>query len=346
MKALLEYSWGYKYGTLNHDTPANTIYLTRKLRRSFEDGLWALLPVDGVLLRTFTCAEFNVEKPVETMYDHEDTFEYCLVPLPGMHGVITRVNEQGSSRTSHDFPYTTLLTIRLQLQPHYVALDFANKMMAHNLRGPNRFCGGHESYFRKYGLACRYSSCLRMIWLRMRVPLEFIRGSRDDPSNGASLYTRPGAIVFLPEDPTTIWNDDQVGLGPSDSVTDDEESDGSSDDEDEDKDEYQESNSTFNSRMMHWVDGIGPPETMYPEAQSEQEPSAIPDLVPSSDNCSDVSDEESSPVVAPVMDVDFTNNSTTEEVADLDFVEAMRPPHRMRTLSAMSVDPPTFAHSC
>ncbi|KAG6809713.1 hypothetical protein H0H92_015034 [Tricholoma furcatifolium] len=343
MKALLEYSWGYMYGTLNPDTPANTIYLTQKLRRSFEDGLWALLPVDGILLKTFTSAEFNVEKPVETMYDHEDTFEYCLVPLPGMYGAITRVNEQGSSRTSHDFPYTTLPTIRLQLQPHYAALDFAKKMTAHNIFGPHRFCGGHESYFRKYGLACWYSSCLQMIWLRLLVPLEFIRGSRDDPSNGASIYTRPGAIVFLPEDPTTIWNDDQVGLGPSDSVTDDEESDGSSDDEDEDKDEYQESDSMFHSRMTHWAEAIEPSETMttHSEARSDYEAAVMPDLVPSSDNDSDDIGEESSPVIVPV---DFTKNLTTKE-ADLDFVRATRTPHRMRTLSAMSVDPPIFAHS-
>ncbi|KAG6822670.1 hypothetical protein H0H92_012978, partial [Tricholoma furcatifolium] len=302
-------------------------------------GLWALLPVDGIFLRTLANAKYNVEKPIETMYGHEDTFEYCLVPLPGMHGVIARVNEQGSSRTSHVFPYTTLPTIHLQLQPHYAALDFANKIEAHEIDGPNRFCGGHESYFRKYGKACCYSSCLQMNWLQMRVPLEFIRGSRDNRGNGASLYTRPGAIVFLPEDPSTIWNEDQVGLGPSDSVTDDGDLDGSSDDEDEDKDEYQESDSTFHSRMTHWTEAIGPPETMYPEAQSEHEPMAIPDLVPPSDDDSDDSDE-SLPMDVPLMVVD-----TTTKGVNFDFVQATISPPRLRTLSAMSIDPPIYGRS-
>ncbi|KAG6806168.1 hypothetical protein H0H92_012433, partial [Tricholoma furcatifolium] len=72
------------------------------------------------------------------------TFEYCLVPLPGIQEVISCINEQDSSRTHHLFPYTTLPTIRLQIQPHYAALDFAAKLAKHNISGHNKFCGGHE----------------------------------------------------------------------------------------------------------------------------------------------------------------------------------------------------------
>ncbi|KAG6826543.1 hypothetical protein H0H92_015411, partial [Tricholoma furcatifolium] len=65
-----------------------------KLRRQFEDGLWALLPVDESLLRELANEQFNLENPIEAIYNNSSTFESCLVPLPGMQDSITRVDEQ------------------------------------------------------------------------------------------------------------------------------------------------------------------------------------------------------------------------------------------------------------
>ncbi|KAG6807527.1 hypothetical protein H0H92_007169, partial [Tricholoma furcatifolium] len=181
-----------------------------KLRRQFEDGLWALLPVDESLLRELANERFNLENPIEAIYNNANTFEYCLVPLPGMQDPIIRVDERDSSRTRYSFSYTTMPTIHLQLLPHYAALDFAQKLQKHNIAGPNRSCGGHGPYFRKYSLPCFFAMCMHRMWSIRNYPLEFLRGSEDaDRGNGLLPYRRPGTVLFLPEDPATIWNDDK-----------------------------------------------------------------------------------------------------------------------------------------
>ncbi|KNZ71292.1 hypothetical protein J132_00067 [Termitomyces sp. J132] len=262
MLVRLEYAWGLRYGALDFSSEANTMYLTPELRRMFESGLWALLPIDAPLLAFITNTDFTIEEPIETAYQGKDPFDYVFVPLPGMEGTINRLDGDNVSQ-KHVFPYTTLPVLHLHIQPHYVLIDLYQKILKHeHFVHSIRKDKGYEPYFHKYNradLTCR--GTYRM-WNKWVVPSDFIgnpaanqRGEAQtvscDRSQPTVLKLRPGAYG---------WGVDEVGLRPTDSVTYIPDREDGEDSSDADGDEYvvDEADSAFQARMRRWIADLQP----------------------------------------------------------------------------------------
>ncbi|KAG5727333.1 hypothetical protein E4T56_gene12109 [Termitomyces sp. T112] len=242
MLVRLEYAWGLRYGALDFSSEANTMYLTPELRRMFESGLWALLPIDAPLLAFITNTDFTIEEPIETAYQGKDPFDYVFVPLPGMEGTINRLDGDNVSQ-KHVFPYTTLPVLHLHIQPHYVLIDLYQKILKHeHFVHSIRKDKGYEPYFHKYNradLTCR--GTYRM-WNKWVVPSDFI---------GNPAANQRGAYG---------WGVDEVGLRPTDSVTYIPDREDGEDSSDDDGDEYvvDEADSAFQARMRRWIADLQP----------------------------------------------------------------------------------------
>ncbi|KNZ79496.1 hypothetical protein J132_09579 [Termitomyces sp. J132] len=259
----LEYAWGREYGALDFDSEANTIYLTPELRRMFESGLWALLPIDFPLLRFITNTDFTIEKPIETAYIGKDPFDYVFVPLPGMESTISRFDDRDSLPQKHVFPYTTLPVLHLHVQPHYVLIDLYEKIMKHERTVCNMWkYKGYEPYFKKYARADVTCRGTYRMWKKWIVPSDFVgnpvasqRGDAQTVSCGSSTLPvpklRPGAYA---------WDVDEVGLRPTDSVTYISHREDGEDSSDDDGDEYvvDETDSAFQARMQRWIAVLQP----------------------------------------------------------------------------------------
>ncbi|KAG6906241.1 hypothetical protein DXG01_014981 [Tephrocybe rancida] len=243
--------------------------LSIDLCRSFESDLWALFPLDVDLLMHLLNTDFTVENPIETAYKGMDLFEYVLVPLPGMDCPITRL----APPQEHLYPYTTMPILRLRVQPHYVVFNTVAKLRKYEeTREPLSSHECYEPFYDEYRLADMYTRGLFKMWMTRKVPPKFLRDSGADLDlSGAGVVElgakrsaqakRPGAFVFLPEDPADIWDDDEVGLGPADSIThipENEYGEDTDDDDDDDEFSIDETDSVFESRMRYWVANLLP----------------------------------------------------------------------------------------
>ncbi|KAG6907153.1 hypothetical protein DXG01_010330 [Tephrocybe rancida] len=216
------------------------------------------------LLKLLINTDFTVENPIETAYKGMDLFEYVLVPLPGMDCPITRL----APPQEHIYPYTTMPILRLCVQPHYVVFNTVTK-----LRKYEEICeplSSHECYepfYDKYRLADMYTRGLFKMWMTRKVPPKILRDSGADfDLSGASVVELGTKRSAQARDPADIWDDDEVGLGPSDSITHIPENEyGEDTDNDDDDDEFSidETDSVFESRMRYWVanlqQGLTPP---------------------------------------------------------------------------------------
>ncbi|KAG6834802.1 hypothetical protein H0H93_007304 [Arthromyces matolae] len=349
--AKLEYEWGCEYGTFNYDVDTNRVYLTPELRRLFESNFWAFLPMDVTILNVLGRTSFpSKNKSIETAYNGAETFEYRLVPLPGMsRNPIFRADDSALSRSeSHHFPYTTMPVLRLPIQPHFALMDFAHKFTMHeeeDIRSSLEF----QPYFDEVYQEHTYCLCIHRLWMKLKVPPEFLRALGDTDACRASgetinSYRRQGAFSFLRDDPASIWDEDDVWLRPLDSVTnvsshgDD---DGSSDEEESDDEE--ETRSVFDTRMKRWIGEVAP-------AQSDEDVSfaheeevitnpAVPDLMPSDDD-SDESDGGSPSIIATVKHVVEPFPAPNDPM----ILSKVRT-RRISTVSDMSVDSSSFARA-
>ncbi|KAG6825984.1 hypothetical protein H0H93_016916, partial [Arthromyces matolae] len=189
-----------------------------------------------------------------------DTFEYRLVPLPGIsRSTIFRVDDSAPSGSqSHHFPYTTMPILRLPIRPHFAIMDFAHKYIKCNqytIRSSEEF----QPYFKSFYLETTHCLCIHRSWSTPRVPLEFLRALGDADARQISgetpkSYRREGAFSFLRDDPASIWDGDDVQLGPLDSVTNlSSNGDGDSSSDEEESDDEQETRSVFDARMRRWI---------------------------------------------------------------------------------------------
>ncbi|KAG6877015.1 hypothetical protein C0993_011053 [Termitomyces sp. T159_Od127] len=240
-----------------HDLPPGWFQyfqVSPELRRAFESDLWALLPLDVPLLRTIINTDFTVDKPIETVYEGMDVFDYAFVPLPGMSGIITRLVEQDSLPDAlpqeHTFPYTTLPVLHLQVQPHYVVFDLCRKILKHELILIDiREETIYEPSFMKYTLAHITCRNLYNWWMTSSIPPSFIEDSGDDILGRVALRKRyPDNFV------------DKVALRPTDSVTHVPDGEDGEDSGNDDADEFivDESDSAFQVRMTRWVADLEP----------------------------------------------------------------------------------------
>ncbi|KAG6810399.1 hypothetical protein H0H93_015003 [Arthromyces matolae] len=287
-------------------------------------------------------------KSIETAYNGAETFEYRLVPLPGMsRNPIFRADDSAPSRSeSHHFPYTTMPVLRLPIQPHFAVMDFAHKSLKHeehHIRTSAEF----EPYFEDFYRQRSHCLCNNQLWTTIKVPLEFLRALGDADARQASgetpnAYRRPGAFSFLRDDPASIWDKDDVRLRPFDSVTNvSRQGDDDTSSDEEESDDEEETRSVFDARMKRWVDEVEP-------AQSDEDVSlahgdeviskpAVPDLM-TSDNESDESDGGSPSIIATVKDAVEAFPVPNDPV----ILSKIRT-RRISTVSDMSVDSSSFA---
>ncbi|KAG6882364.1 hypothetical protein C0993_010903, partial [Termitomyces sp. T159_Od127] len=244
----LEYMWGFKYRTLKSSLETSTINLSPELRRTFESDLWALLPLDVTLLETIINTDFTVDKPIETVYQGMNVFDYAFVPLPGLTGVITRLVEKDSLPDAlpqeHTFPYTTLPVLHLQVQPHYVVFDWCRKILKHELIVIDiREETIYEPSYMKYILA--HVTCRNLFdwWMTPSIPQGFINDLGDDAEG---LH---GQVTLRKRYPDNFV--DKIALRPTDSVTHVPDGEDGEDSGNDDVDEFivEESDSAFQVRM-------------------------------------------------------------------------------------------------
>ncbi|KAG6818597.1 hypothetical protein H0H93_003644 [Arthromyces matolae] len=242
-----------------------------------------------------------------TIYKGTDIFEYRLVPLPG----ITR-NPIFHAKDAYPFPYITMPILRLPILPHFAIVDFALKYAKHDMF-KIRSTAETGPYFKNLYEELSGCDCIYQTWLMAKVPLPFLQGSGDGDTwravgPGGNPFRRKDAYVFLPEDPASIWDGDQVGLRPLDSVThtSDEGEDDFDEGEDEDCDEDLERYSVLNARVRQWIGDVGPYHAREEHAGNDlseiKSATAVPDLIPSDDD-SDDSDGGSSSMIATVKGV-------------------------------------------
>ncbi|KAG6818390.1 hypothetical protein H0H93_005314 [Arthromyces matolae] len=347
--AKLEYEWGCQYGTFNYDVDTNRVYLTAELRRLFESNFWAFLPMDVTILNVLGRTSFpSKNKSIETAYNGAETFEYRLVPLPGIsRNPIVRADDSAPSGSqSHHFPYTTMPVLRLPIRPHLAVMDFAHKFLKHEERHI-RTSAEFQPYFKEFYLQRAHCLCNNQMWTTIKVPLEFLRALGDADARQASgetpnSYRRPGAFSFLRDDPSSIWDDDDVRLRPLDSVTnvsshgDD---DGSSDEEESDDEE--ETRSVFDTRMKRWIGEVGLPQSdqdvSFAHGEEVVTNPAVPDLMPSDDD-SDESDGGSPSIIATVKHVVEPFPAPNDPM-----ILSKARTRRISTVSVMSVDSSSFA---
>ncbi|KAG6849379.1 hypothetical protein H0H93_008933 [Arthromyces matolae] len=347
----LEYEWGCQYGAFNYDVETNRIYLTPELRRLFESDFWAFLPLDISLLKELGRTSYALDNTsIETAYTGFETFEYRLVPLPGMtRDPIFRADESSPHHfQSHHFPYITMPILRLPIRPHFAIMDFAHKYTKYE-EEVIRTSAEFQPYFKNFYRETTRCLSIHELWTTSEVPPEFVRALGDTDARQASgetpnAYRRPGAFSFLRDDPASIWDKDDVRLRPLDSVTNvsSHVNDDSSSDEEESDDE-EETRSMFDTRMKRWIGEVGLPqsdeEVSFTPGDEVIANSAIPDLMPSDDD-SDESDGGSPSIIAMVKHVvgpfPVPNNLMILPVSKART-------RRISTVSAMSVDSSSFA---
>ncbi|KAG6843919.1 hypothetical protein H0H93_016818 [Arthromyces matolae] len=128
--AKLEYEWGFKYRTCNHDVATNRVYLTRELGHLFESGFWAFLPLEwDFFVDVLKISRASSSIPIETAYKGRKTFKYRFVPMPGiLRSPIIRVEDSKPAHLqSHAFPFTSLPALELPILPHFAIMDLIHK---------------------------------------------------------------------------------------------------------------------------------------------------------------------------------------------------------------------------
>ncbi|KAF8963179.1 hypothetical protein BDZ97DRAFT_1920064 [Flammula alnicola] len=287
----LEFAWGLHYGTLYLNSRYNLMSLTRQLRKSFDLGSWALVPLDCdhlmSLLSTFTpdgkWRELKRDKRrMIKLYDKAKSFRYALLPLPidvGLKSALIRRNERTwmyppslkNPDALHYFPYATLPVLTSHIRPHFVIYDLGNKLEDFKIKVDSMDdlvtsfpVEQYQALFHAHpGLdsGILLSSLLYQRWVSERPPVSFFDCSKDDASVSTASVTS-GNKSEVGGDHGKI--DDEIYPEDSNTLAPSGPGEGQYNDLEGD-DEYpnSETDSCFYDRINQWVEntvpGLEPP---------------------------------------------------------------------------------------
>ncbi|KAJ3503445.1 hypothetical protein NLJ89_g8428 [Agrocybe chaxingu] len=219
----LEFLWGMGHKEFDVDTSTNLLWLSSGLHHTFDEGYWALLPMDFEILSSMqlfyeswrTCTEMTEDsykrfQKVESIlhnnirlthsvkashYGNRKGFLYAFLPLsrPKRFSMpIVRLKspllDPPSAADLFFFPYANFPILTLHIEPHYVIWNLGQKFKARGLL-PTYISNDPDLVgpLAKYNSPLKLSLEIFAMWDKLQTPTWFINKGPDvmPPPNAA-----------------------------------------------------------------------------------------------------------------------------------------------------------------
>ncbi|CAA7267129.1 unnamed protein product [Cyclocybe aegerita] len=209
----LEFLWGMGHKEFDVDTSTNLLRLSPELHQTFDEGYWALLPMDFEILSSMqlfyeswpTCTEVTEDSYKDfqkvSHYGNRKGFLYAFLPLsrPKRFSMpIVRLKspllDPPSAADLFFFPHANFPVLTLDIEPHYVIWNLGQKFKARGLL-PTYISNDPDLVgpLAKYNSPLKLSLEIFAMWDKLQTPTWFINKGPDvklppNAADGPSEY--------------------------------------------------------------------------------------------------------------------------------------------------------------